>query len=174
MKYLLIFLLVILILTVQTGFLAGLGWGAFINLPLLLIVFASFFGEKKWAAAMVLIMGLWFDVYSSRFFGFFMAFFAIELFLIELLKYYVFRNRNLNNFLLFNLTAVLSWSLLYGLVIYGEASLSGLEVGAVITGDYFVSIGAQLATHSAIILAVYMLWPKLKRNLQAETVKIKY
>jgi len=154
---------IILITTLQLGFLPGLNYNLalFVNLPLLFIVFITFFYHTETAIVAALFLGLMLDLYSPLFFGFYIILFLIEISVIRFFILHILQNKNLAVFLLVNLLAVLIWQIIYLAIIIFQGNL---------TGQYLANILWQLLAHSALVLIFYKISPRFKFKLASQLV----
>ncbi len=85
----------------------------YINLPLLVIFFITFFYNFDIALFNGLIVGLVLDLYASSFFGFFILIFVVEVYFIYFLKNNLLRGKSLFSLAFCSLASVLLWYILY-------------------------------------------------------------
>ncbi len=166
-KYLFIFLTIIIFVVLQLAFLPGLNikLSIFINLPLLLIVFLTFFSDSSISFPACLLAGLLLDIYAPTFFGFYILLFLIIFFIIKFFSLYILQNKNLFVFIFLNVITILVWHLLTFIILNIKFNSYQLNI---IT--YLLNILYQLGIHIFIIILLYRFFPYLRYNLSGSVV----
>src|SRR3989338_4536904 len=149
-------LVIILVIALQIGFLPGIDYqlALLINLPLLLLVFISYFYHYGTAVLAAVFAGLILDVYSPLFFGFFILLFLLEVFAIKAILKSILQHKNLAVFILVNLISLIIYQIIYLVVLLSAAKFSSVSPANSLTASYFVFSLAQIIVHSFIILAL--------------------
>lgn len=172
LKFLSILISIILLVALQIGFLPGLNHSLIliINLPLLFIVFLAFFSDYETSLVAALLLGLFLDLYSQLFFGFFIILLIIEVVLIKFFILYILQNRRLRTLLLINFIAIIAWQFIYFITLLVISRLTDLTLGDFLSNQYFIYSIYQLIIHSLIILFLSKLIPRLKTNLSSNLI----
>lgn len=154
LRYLLLLATILIILALQLGFLPGLDYrlALMVNLPLLFIVFISFFAHYETAISSALILGALLDLYSGLFFGFFILLLAISVIIIKFFLNSILQNKNIGVLLFINLIAVFIWQLAYILTIIIYSRFFHQDTGRLISPQYFIYLIYQIIIHSLIII----------------------
>jgi len=171
-KFILSLISIMAIIVFQIGFLPGLNYSLsfLVNLPLLFVVFISILSSFDRGLATVFLLGLFMDLYSPLFFGFFTIVLLVELILIKIFLFYFLQNKNLAVFLLINLISLIIWYLIYFIIILINIKLSRLPFSNIASGSYFVYPVYQFFIHSLIILILYKIYPSFRIKLAADYV----
>jgi cell shape-determining protein MreD len=172
LKFLSILITVILLIALQIGFLPGLNHNLIllINLPLLFIVFLAFFSDYETSLTAALLLGLFLDLYSQLFFGFFIILLIIEVILIKFFILHVLQNRRLRALLFINLIAIFAWQLIYFIALFITSRLTNLSLDNFLGSQYFIYSTYQLFIHSLIILILSKSLPRFKANLSSNLI----
>ena len=172
LKFLFILISIFLLVVIQIGFLPGLNnnLSLFVNLPLLFIVLMAFFFDYELAIASALLLGLFLDLYSHFFFGFFIIALVIQVLIIKFFTLHILQNKRLLSLLLINLIAIIIWQLVYILTSLFMAKLNNLSLAAVLSSQYFFTPLYQFIIHSFIILFLYKFFPRFKLILTGSLV----
>ncbi|MFH1890354.1 MAG: hypothetical protein ABIJ91_02180 [Candidatus Kuenenbacteria bacterium] len=172
-KFLTILFLGIILVMIELVFLPGLGSEipGIINLPLLFFVFVSFFLDRQTIFSLAVVLGLVFDVYASIFFGFFILIFIIEFLSLEFAKNNVLQNKNLFSFLALNWLGILIWWVGHAVIFYIWIRFSALSFNMQMDAGYWLGVFYGIASHTLLILLLYLFFPMLRNRLKGDLVK---
>ena len=171
-KFISILVTVILLIALQIGFLPGLSYDLvlLINLPLLFILLLTFFSDYETSLTAALLLGLFLDLYSNLFFGFFILLLIVEVLLIKFFLLHVLQNKRLRALLLVNLIAIFTWQFIYFITLIITNKLGGLNLSDSLGSQYFIHSIYQFIIHSIIILILSRFFPHFKSNLSSSLI----
>lgn len=165
-------LLIILTLALELGFLPGLEsrLPLILNLPLLLLVLAVFFVKTDEALSLALLLGLFFDLYSPYFFGFYLIIFSLLVIILKLIITRLFEHKKLLSFLAINLLAIFFWQIclllarLIATRFFDQSSL------AFFPPNFFGFFLLEIILHSLLIISFYKMLPFFKAQFTGDLI----
>ncbi|NMC51238.1 hypothetical protein GYA54_00720 [Candidatus Kuenenbacteria bacterium] len=165
-RFILIFLAIIFITLLHLGFLPSILGGNFfyLHLPLLFIVFVSFFAALDLGVFAVSMLGLFLDLYSPLFFGFYSLVFIITILIIKFFIFNFFQHKNFFSLLL---------SSSIGLIVFHLFSLgyNFLSLGSsAFNPHYLVVFFYQLLFHSLFVVLASLTPNPLGRQLKNQVI----
>lgn len=162
-RYLLLLLLTVLTGVWQTTVFPAWGFAirAYFFLPLLILSLVIFLADFETTLFYALFLGLFMDLYSLKFFGFYMVSFTVVVVLSRFLVRHYFDHKKFITLLAANIISVLLWHLLYILLNIGRI----FSQPELLWPAYLSVAGAQLITHALLAWLLYRLIPRLRNSL---------
>lgn len=172
-RYIYLFLSIIVVLIIQIGVLPAIH--SFLEfkiiLPVLFFTLIAFLLDYSTTLTTAFVLGLFLDMYSAYFFGFYIIVFIIIALTIHFSLQNTFEHKNFATFIIINLLALFIYHLLTTLYILVAASFQGSSLSFSLNNFYLTNIGFSFVVHLLLVILSYYLIPSLRFRLKNGLVK---
>jgi rod shape-determining protein MreD len=165
-KFIFIFFAVVFIIFLHFGFLPVIvpDYFYFFNLPLLFIALVAFFNPWEITLFATITLGLFLDLYSPVFLGFYTIVLVISALVIKFFLANFFQHKNFLSLMVANIVPLVVFQLVYIIYYFFSPRLNSLS------SQYLLVFFVQLLVHSFFILMLLFLPNPLRRQLRSQTI----